>query len=264
MNTKTIAWITGGLTFLLALSSFILSFNALTDLAAKNGISIPYLFPLVVEAGVIIFSLNALYRSLTGESAKWQWALIISSSLLAGCFNVAHAGNDLLSRVMSAMPSLFLLLSFETFVSQIKHAVQHSSAIQSLEQVTEELTLKRSEFDQWIEQKCQELDSLIAAKQAELGQLYQEINTLNSSIELEMGQLSNRERAIRLEAEQDSSPIGQRRTTLLNILAAEGDIGASALAHRLNTSRGTVYSDLRTLSEAGQIVKNGNGWEVSV
>lgn len=70
MNTKLIAWLTGSLTLLMAVFSFTLSFNALTDLAAKHGVSIPPLFPLVVEAGVVIFSLNALYRSIHGENAN--------------------------------------------------------------------------------------------------------------------------------------------------------------------------------------------------
>ncbi|MCB0197973.1 MAG: DUF2637 domain-containing protein, partial [Anaerolineae bacterium] len=101
---KIIAISTGVLTILLALFAFILSFNALTDLASQHGVSIPFLFPFVVEAAVIVFSLNALYRSLQGESAWFQWCLIIGSSLLAGLFNVAHAQNDELSRLMAAMP----------------------------------------------------------------------------------------------------------------------------------------------------------------
>ena len=139
MNTKTIAWITGALTLLLALFSFILSFNALADLAAQHNVSIPYLFPLVVEAGVIIFSLNALYRSIHDEHARWQWVLIIGSSLLAGTFNVLHAEPDPVSRIIAAMPSLFLLLSFESFLNQVKHGVKRSNLVQSLEQLNAEL-----------------------------------------------------------------------------------------------------------------------------
>ena len=104
-HNRIIAWLTGILTLLLALFSFILSFNALTDLAAKHQFSIPFLFPLVVEAGVVIFSLNALYRSIQGEKTSWQWCLIIGSSLLAGGFNILHAQLDLVSQVMAAMPS---------------------------------------------------------------------------------------------------------------------------------------------------------------
>jgi outer membrane murein-binding lipoprotein Lpp len=267
MSTKTIAWITGTLTLLLTLFSFILSFNALTDLAAEHGVSIPPLFPLIVEAGVVIFSMNALYRSVNGESVWWQWALIIGSSLLAGSFNVAHAQADILSRVMSAMPSLFLLLSFETFIGQIKHVVKRANTVESIEQLTDELNRKR-----------QELDELIRTKQAEVDQLNNEADRVNVSIEqakqtlarlkeeIEQAksvQHSSIERAKHIKAKRDAQTIEQRRTRLLNILTVEGGIGPSALADRLNTSRGTVYSDLRALSETGQVVKNGNGWEVT-
>ncbi|MFC1974768.1 DUF2637 domain-containing protein [Chloroflexota bacterium] len=266
MNTKTIAWITGSLTLLMALFSFVLSFNALTDLATQHGVSIPPLFPLVVEAGVVTFSLNALYRSLNGESARWQWALIIGSSLLAGSFNVAHAQTDILSRTMAAMPSLFLLLSFETFIGQIKHVVKRSNTIDSLEQLTDELNTKR-----------QELDELIKAKQTELNRLNNEADQVNSSIEqakealarlreeIEQAkrvQNSSIEQAKQIKAQQDALTIEQRRNKLLHILTLEGDIGPTALADRLNTSRGTVYSDLKALSETGQVTRNGSGWEV--
>lgn len=126
---KLIAIVTGLLTLLLAVFSFTLSFNALSDLAQVHGVSIPPLFPFVVEFSVVIFSLNALYRSLNGQSARVQWALIIGSSCLAGLFNVAHAQPDVISRLMAAMPSLFLLLSFESFLSLVKSEVGHRAPI---------------------------------------------------------------------------------------------------------------------------------------
>ena len=267
MNTKTIAWITGTLTLLLALFSFILSFNALTDLAARHHISIPYLFPLVVEAGVIIFSLNALYRSLHGEHAKWQWVLIIGSSLLAGTFNVLHAETDIISQVMAAMPSLFLLLSFESFLNQLKHGVKRSTTVQSLEQLSIEFAQQQAKLEQ-----------LVQAKQAEVDELTYKADTLNGEIEqakamleelraeveqARSARLSGIEHAQRFKAEQDAFSIEQRRNRLLQILNGEGDIGPTALADRLNISRGTVYSDLKALNEAGLIVKNGNGWEIT-
>jgi uncharacterized protein YoxC len=278
MNTKSIAWMTGALTLLLALFSFILSFNALADLADRHKVSLPYLFPLVVEAGVVIFSLNALYRSLYGEHARWQWSLILGSSLIAGTFNILHAEPGLVSRTIAAMPSLFLLLSFETFINQIKHAVEHANLIKSIEQLTVEHQTQQAELDSLLKQKQQELDTLVQSKQAELDQLNSQADKLTQSIEQSQTTLadlkqeikqakrvqhSSIEQAKQAKAAQDALTIEQRRTELLNILTVEGDIGASALADRLNTSRGTVYSDLRALSEAGQITKNGSGWEVA-
>lgn len=278
MGTKGIAWITGGLTLLLTLFSFILSFNALADLAAQHSVSIPPLFPLVVEAGVVIFSLNALYRSLAGESTRWQWALIIGSSLLAGSFNIAHAEADILSRTMAAMPSLFLLLSFETFIGQLKHAAQHSAAVRSLAQLSQELNTKRDELEALTEQKQQELNRRVQDRQAELDRLNSQAGELNKLIEQSRETLSGLRQQIEqakgvqnsslgqgraAKARQDTLIIEQRRTEILNILLVEGDIGASAFANRLNSSRGTVYSDLKALLAAGRIIKNGDGWEVA-
>lgn len=264
---KIISWLTGLLTLLLALFSFILSFTALTDLAAKHQFSIPFLFPLVVEAGVVIFSFNALYRSTHGEKTTWQWCLIISSSLIAGGFNVLHAQADLVSQVMAAMPSLFLLLSFETFLGQVKHAVKRSSLIYSIAELLAELNTTRTE-----------LDNLIATKKADLDNLAQQVDHLHTAIEQSQAtleqlnleieqaktvQANSIEHVKAIKAKRDAEAIEQRRGELLNILTSEGDIGASAFADRLRTSRGTVYSDLKALSAAGQIIKNGNGWEVT-
>jgi biotin operon repressor len=277
MNTKTIAWITGTLTLLLALFSFILSFNALTDLAARHNVSIPYLFPLVVEAGVVIFSLNALYRSIHDEHARWQWVLIIGSSLLAGTFNVLHAEVDLVSRIMAAMPSLFLLLSFESFLNQVKHGVKRSNLVHSLEQLTDELNTKRQELDKFIEQKRAELDNLVQSRQAEVGKLTKQAEELRRAVEQSQATLaqlqreieqaktvqgSSLEQARQSKAKQDRESIEQRRARLVNILGNEADIGVSSLANRLNTSRTTIYSDLDALSHEGLVRKNGNGWEV--
>lgn len=288
MKTKIIAWLTGLLTISLAAFGFVLSFNALTDLAAQHGISIPWLFPLIVEAAVIVFSLNATYRSLYGENARWQWTLIIGSSLLAGTFNVLHSQPDIVSRAMSAMPSLFLLLSFETFLGQVKHAVKLTNSVKSLSELTEAIEQKRREADtqvseltqtieqkrqeltQTIEQKQQELDTLVSAKQQELNKLADTIEQNRLTLEqlkadikqAKSVQSSTIEQARQAQVEQSNQLIEQRRVSLVNILKTEGDIGVSTMADRLNTSRGTLYNDLSALAELGIVHKNGSGWEV--
>lgn len=198
---------------------------------------------------------------------KWQWGLIIGSSLLAGLFNVIHAQPDPVSRAISAMPSLFLLLSFETFLGQVKHAVKRFQLVKSVAELVAELNTTRAE-----------LDSLAEAKQTELDTLTQQAATLNAAIEqsqMTLDQLrqemeqaktvqnSSLERAKQIKAKRDAVAVEQRRIQLLNILTVEGDVGVSAFADKLHTSRGTVYSDLKALSEAGQVIKNGQGWEVT-
>lgn len=263
MNTKAVAWLTGSLTLLLTLFSFILSFNALADLAARYNVSLPYLFPLVVEAGVIIFSLNALHRSLHSEHVRWQWLLIIGSSLIAGAFNVLHADPNPIARIMAAMPSLFLLLSFENFLNQIKQGVQRSSLIQSIAQLQANLEQQRIELDTLIAEKDHALNTLVSTRQSELEQLTEQSSVLNQAIEQAHQTLEQVQREIEHTSVQPpDETIAQRRQALAQILADEGDLGASALASRLNISRGTVYNDLNALKRAGIIQKNGQGWEV--
>jgi hypothetical protein len=263
---KIIAWVTGILTLSLAFCSFILSFNALSDLAARHGFTIPTLFPLIVEAGVIIFSLNALYRSIYNERAIWQWILVIGSSLLAGLFNVLHAQSDVVSRFMAVMPSLFLLLSFETFLGQIKHSITRTSIIQSIGQLSDELNTKRKE-----------LDDLLASNQQQVNQLRSEADSLTKDVaqttdqlyllrseakQLESQQFNSNTHSRQSKVTQDAGSMTQRRDNLVSILETEGNTGATGLANRLNVARGTVYNDLKALSEAGVIHKNSEGWEV--
>jgi hypothetical protein len=268
MNTKTIAWITGSLTLLMALFSFILSFNALTDLAAKHRVSIPPLFPLVVEAGVIIFSLNALYRSLHDESAKWQWGLIIGSSLLAGTFNVLHADNDLVSKTMAAMPSLFLLLSFETFLSQIRHAVKLSTIVKSIVQLTQELDTLLDTKQKELDAKSKEYDEMVSTRQKELDALTVRCEGLNVQIET----LKSDRRALSLQ--QISPKVNdlnaarfakkeQAMTALLDYLATNPDASLSQAGQAIGRSKTQVGNYVDELTATGKLRRNGQGWEVT-
>lgn len=247
MNSKPIAYLTGSLTLLMALFSFILSFNALTDLAAKHGVSIPPLFPLVVEAGVVIFSLNALYRSIHSESAKWQWALIIASSLLAGAFNVLHAENNPISRAMAAMPSLFLLLSFETFLGQLKHVVKRADVIKSIVELNKTFEDKKAEVDKLIAAKRVELEELtgqIKSAQDKLEALRLETNAAQRSPRSAFvpGNLSALDKAN--EAKRDK--VGERRREVLSLL--QNGLSPDDIAGQMGVSLRTIKRDITALN----------------
>jgi DNA-binding CsgD family transcriptional regulator len=127
-QAKAIAGLTGGLTIGLAGAAFTLSFNSLTELAGQQGLSVPVLFPLILEGGLITFSLTALDRQLAGQSTVVQWAMVISCSIAAATFNIIHAPATLLARTMWAIPSVVLLLAFESFLTQLRYRVSQSTA----------------------------------------------------------------------------------------------------------------------------------------
>ena len=277
---RVIAYITGLLTLLLALFSFILSFNALADLASANGVSLPLLFPLIVEAGVVIFSLNALYRSLHGESARWQWALVIGSSLLAGSFNVIHAKPNPVARIMAAMPSLFLLLSFETFLSQVKYAVRQAEIIQSLSELEAEWNARRSQQEQELENHRSELNTLTQEKQTEIERLQTTADQLTASVQkLEHQQTGLRSEIAELHKQKrtltpfnlgnlnDANQVRvsnkqQAQQALLQFFANHPDASLKEAGEAIGRSKSTVANYLDELAAAGRIAKNGNGWEV--
>ena len=255
---RIIAWLTGLLTLLLALFSFILSFNALTDLAAQHGISVPMLFPLIVEAGVVIFSLNALYRSLQGESAKVQWILIIGSSLLAGVFNVLHARTDLVSRTIAAMPSLFLLLSFETFLGQVKLAVRRAQIVQGVEQLAilvqdHQATLQQLETDE------QRLLTELATLEAEANSLRSEISRLRQEKRTaEAFNLGTLDAANTVRAKGKA----QALVALLDFYAQHPQASLNEAGEAIGRSKSTVSNYLEALETAGRIRRDGQGVEV--
>jgi DNA-binding NarL/FixJ family response regulator len=238
-HNRIIAWLTGILTLLLATFSFILSFNALTDLATQHGVSIPPLFPFVVEFAVIIFSLNALYRSLSGESAKWQWCLIIGSSLLAGMFNVIHAESDPVSKVMAAMPSLFLLLSFESSLSLVKHGVTRQGINQSITQMN---------------QQVKELDTVLAQKAEKVSTLSNEVNNLVAQIhtlemqkrELESVSIAPNATSLTTANDTRMAQINERREQVLSLI--QQNMSQADIASELNVSLATVKRDAKALN----------------
>lgn len=266
MSNRVIAWVSGTLTLLLVVFSFILSYNNLVALAMEKGLPVPILFPWVVEFAVVVFSVSVLRRSMQGELAVWGWILVIGSSLTATTFNVIHAQNNLISQAMHAIPSVFMLLAFETFLAQLKEIAKRKLAVQSLAQLHTQIT----ELEQQLTARRRALDTEVEPKQTALDKLHQQIEQASTRLvqvkkELEQAghvKSGSIKQAKAAQLEQATVSMEHRRVQLVEILDTEGDIGASKLAERLNTSRGTVYNDLNALAEQGIVHKNGSGWQV--
>ena len=130
-ETRAVRWIgraTAILVGLLAIAAFALSFDALRNLAITTG-AIPnpeqaWLFPVLLDGGVVVFSLAALRASLTGSDRRWYMTLVVVVTLLSVAFNVAHATRGILSSVMAGMPPLLLFMAFESLMRQIQDSLK--------------------------------------------------------------------------------------------------------------------------------------------
>ncbi|BCU76394.1 DUF2637 domain-containing protein [Luteolibacter sp. LG18] len=110
------------LVLLLALGAFFLSYESLRDLAANSGAAAPkqaWMFPLVIDGSIMVFSLSALRASLSGERSHWHMALVIVVTLMSVGLNAAHANGGWLARTMAAMPPLLLFFAFESLMKQV-------------------------------------------------------------------------------------------------------------------------------------------------
>jgi len=210
-SQKFISWITGILLLSIAAFGFASSYLALADLAQANHFTLPSVFPLILEGGMIVFSLAALRASLHAERARWPWVLVIGSSGLALVFNVIHAAEwGALAMFMAAMPSLFLLLSFETFMSQIKAGVKRAGVIRSIAALEQQAVQLTADFEQQQAEKLRMEEKLI-------------------ELRAEIGNLRKEKRAF-TEISEDT------KSKALEILAQRGDISGADLGRALGRS----------------------------
>lgn len=118
---RTLSISTVALVVLLGIGAFVVSFTALQSLASDNGFDRnSFILPLLLDGGIIVFSLSALRFELSGVDSRYPMGLVIVTTVASICFNVIHADPSLIARSLSAMPPLLLFLSFELLMKQVR------------------------------------------------------------------------------------------------------------------------------------------------
>ena len=111
MTRSHLAVLTAAVTIavLVATGSSVLSFTALADLAAKNGVqpSLAWIVPLIVDATVLGSTLAVVVMV---EGKAYAWALLALSAALSIAGNVAHAwSSGPIAVAIAAVPPVLLL-----------------------------------------------------------------------------------------------------------------------------------------------------------
>ncbi len=283
---KTISLTTATLVFLVAIGSFSLSYSALRDVAIQNGIdeSLTYIWPLLVDFSMIVFSLSVVNAYLQSESTWKQWALVGVYTVATVSFNVLHAPQNLQAMVVAAIAPVSLFFSFEILMSQLKNSVKRLSLLSSLEQLAQDLEQKRLDFDA----KIKRMRSSLREKfNSERSKLNAEIERLNTDIK----QLNAEAEQSRLTLDKLNTDIKRQRLTLaklneqkgvqhgvLNEVNAKKLNGKEAAKNQLldfyrltpngthqqagdyiKKSPGTISIYLNELEESGLITRNNGG-----
>ena len=124
---KHIDKLTNWLLLALAITSGIISYVGMLYVARDAGMGywLSWLWPAITETAVVIFSLTLLKAKIRGYATWWLKIIIYSCAGMSSVFNVIHAPEqDWLSRAVWALPPIFLLASFETWIWQIEQDVK--------------------------------------------------------------------------------------------------------------------------------------------
>jgi hypothetical protein len=188
---RVISWLTAGLVAILALFAFILSYSSLQHLAAQHGLPgwLSYLWPLLLDFAMLVFSLAILRANLRQERAIYPWTLTIAFAGLATLANILDVTNlglppVLVAASVKALAPIALVLAFELLMTMLRAEVKRAAVSQSLADLSQEretarvkLAQAQAEVQEEVNRLTAQVDSL-TTKRADL---HTELNTLRQT-----------------------------------------------------------------------------------
>lgn len=240
-------WLVSVFVLCLAVISFALSFMAVSTQATAVGMT-GWLFVLMVDGAIIVFSLLRLVSTLRGYRALgWGLAVaIVASTALSVWFNVGSGEGSPQAVIMHSLPPIFLLVSFEAMMFFIHAETEHQTLFVSLQTLINQIGEKKNELQTIINEKQTELQAVNRAIETAKQTLAQ------TNLEIERAELK-RDRMELTAVQKQIMAFISRHTNIMTY---------QELADEMGTNKSTIYQPARKLIDAGLVHKNGNGFEV--
>jgi hypothetical protein len=105
----------------LAAAAFTLSYDALHQLALDSRVrpGLAWLWPVVIDGTIVVALLTVLAAKRAGRGAGYPWTLAGLFSLASVAFNVAHAPDRPVARLVFAMAPVALVLTTHLLMQQV-------------------------------------------------------------------------------------------------------------------------------------------------
>lgn len=187
--TRIDTW-TNWLLAVIVLIPFIISANALADLADKHGVQPSWLYPVMVDGGLIIFKLLVLRSALRGRTDRYAWSMAVSATVVSVVLNVVHAQADLLSQAMSALPPLVILAAFIAVSRRLEETAVEEGHVANLADLSRQIADKTQDIGR--------LDTDLAQKETQHATA---VAQLQESFAAEQTQLEAKAEALRTQIE---------------------------------------------------------------
>lgn len=238
MNDKVISRSISVLVLAVSIIAFVLSYNALREVAANNGLADwrAYFWPLLIDFPLVVFSLAVLWANLNQMSARWPWFLVGLFTAATITFNLIHAPDTLIARSVAVVAPLALFLSFETLVGMIRNEIKRGRALASLG----------------------ELSGQVSATQDQLATLRQQVKTNVSrrdNLQAEIDRLTVEADTLTQETAQAKEALtgkpNDTRQRIAEILTEDSGLSSAAVAGMVGVSAGRVRQLRKALNANG-------------
>jgi predicted DNA-binding protein YlxM (UPF0122 family) len=228
----------------IALGSFVLSYNALREVALTNGFpsNLSYIWPLLIDASLVVFSLATVNAYLQIESVWKQWTLVGIYTVATTTFNVLHAPQNFQAQIVAAIAPMSLFFSFELLMSQLKNSVSRQGVIDSITQLAQKLE-SMTQSAQNLTEEIVRLTNRQEALKTELKEL------LAEKKEIIRANGSQNQNNLDLANQSKRAQILTRQAKVSEFL--EIDMNPTQIAEQLEVSLATVKRDIRTINTNG-------------
>lgn len=259
--------VTNWLMAIIVIVPLFISFGALKALASVNAVSYPFLYPVMVDGGLLIFKALALRESLRGRRDWFTWSMAIALTAVSVALNVVHVPDTIasldLARLMAALPPIVIIMAFVAVSRRIEQTAQRDKAVISLADIMARMAEKRAEFAKLTDKLTADFDKLQAAKMAEIDKLASELDSLAAeklSLKADIRQLrQERKTAVSATAVATDTAVSDsgsdndhdneltdRQRQILDLLKAGHD--KADIAGMLQVSERTVYRDISQMN----------------
>lgn len=173
LPNRVISVVTPILITLIATGSFALSYSNLKETALTYGIPahLAWIWPLLVDFALVVFSLAVVRTGLYGDRTLWSWLMVAIYTVTTIVFNVLHAPDNLTAQVVAVVAPVTLFLSFETLMAMLKSGVRRNSLNRSLPALEAEMASKQREMAILEQETVKRMEEAAAKRQAEIDNL---------------------------------------------------------------------------------------------
>ena len=213
-GAKSINWlflITAAIVTFLFASAFILSYDALLNLARDNGITpkLAPLWPLGLDAFMAAASLAVIWASTNQTRVIWFRFLVGGAVLASIGGNIIHADGTITAQAIAALPPIVAFLSFEVLMAMVRHETERAGLRSTLDQLQTDIDQVRAEYDQQV---------------AELESTRDKARTARGRLRTIDEKLADQKRLVEELEEAGGDPIVARRRHLADLLqSTNGD-----------------------------------------